>query len=98
LLLAPSPPLNFNATTFNSTAVLVYWNQPASTNGIIHYYTVVYGLEDNTERQEMNSTDVIMVVSGLDPFTTYVFYVLAFTVAPSNASNNDTALTAEAGN
>jgi len=58
----------------------------------------VYGLEDSTKRQKMNSTDITTVVSGLDPFTTYVFHVLAFTVAPSNASNNDTALTAEAGN
>ena len=58
----------------------------------------MYGLEDSTERWETNSTDVTTVVSGLDPFTTYVFYVLAFTVAPSTASDNDTALTAEAGN
>lgn len=98
MLLAPSQPLNFNATTINSTAVQVRWDRPAITNGIIRYYTVRYGLENSTERMELNSTDVATVVSGLNPFTSYVFYVLAFTVAPSNASENDTALTAEAGN
>ena len=47
---------------------------------------------------ELNSTDVTVVVTNLDPFNYYVFYVLAFTVASSDPSENDTALTAEAGN
>ena len=98
MLLAPSPPLNLSAIAINSTAVQIRWHQPAITNGIIRYYTVRYGVENSTERMELNSTDVAAVVSGLNPFTSYVFYVLAFTVAPSNASENDTALTAEAGN
>ena len=46
---------------------------------------------------ELNSTDVTAVVPNLDPFSRYVFYVLAFTVASSDPSENNTALTAEAG-
>ena len=46
---------------------------------------------------ELNSTDVTVVVTNLDPFNYYVFYVLAFTVASSDPSENDTAVTAEAG-
>ena len=98
MLLAPNPPLNINATTISSTAVNVSWNQPDITNGIIRYYTVVYRRNDSSETMEVNATNVTIVVTGLDPFKSYVFYVLAFTVALSNASENDTALTAEAGN
>ena len=98
MLLAPNPPLNVNATTINSTAVQVSWNPPDITNGIIRYYTVVYRLNDSSETMELNSTDVTVVVTNLDPFNYYVFYVLAFTVASSDPSENDTALTAEAGN
>ena len=47
---------------------------------------------------ELNSTDVTVIVTNLDPFNSYVLYVLAFTVALSDPSENDTALTAEAGN
>ena len=96
--IAPYPPLNVNANTINSTAVRVNWNPPDITNGIIRYYTVVYRLNDSSVTMELNSTDVTVVVSNLDPFNYYVFYVLAFTVASSDPSENDTALTAEAGN
>ena len=98
LYLAPNPPLNVNARTINSTAVWVIWNPPDITNGIIRYYTVVYRLNDSSETMELNSTDVTVVVTGLNPFNDYVFYVLAFTVASSDPSENDTALTAEGGN
>ena len=98
LCLAPNPPLNVNASTINSTAVWVSWNPPDITNGIIQYYTVVYRLNDSSETMELNSTDVTVVVLSLDPFNYYVFYVLAFTVASSDPSENDTTLTAEAGN
>ena len=98
LLLAPNPPLNVNATTINSTAIQVSWNPPNITNGIIRYYTLVYGRNDSSETQQLNSTDITTVVTALDPFRTYVFYVLAFTVELSNRSESDTALTSEAGN
>ena len=76
----------------------VRWDQPVITNGIIRYYTVVYEGENSMESAELNSTNVTTIVSELHPFTSYTFYVLAFTVAPSNASENETVLTAEAGN
>ena len=98
LYVAPNPPLNINASTISSTAVRVSWNPPDITNGIIRYYTVVYRLNDSSQTMELNSTDVTVVVTNLDPFNHYLFYVLAFTVASSDPSENDTALTAEAGN
>ena len=98
MLLAPNPPLNVNASTINSTAVLISWNPPEIANGRIRYYTVVYRLNDSLETMELISTDVTVVVTGLNPFNYYVFYVVAFTVTSSDPSENDTALTAEAGN
>ena len=98
MFLAPNPPLNVNATTINSTAVQVNWNPPDITNGVIRYYTVVYRLNDSSVTMELNSTNVTVVVTGLDPFNYYVFHVLAVTVESSDPSKNDTALTAEEGN
>ena len=98
LLLAPQPPENVNASTINSTAVKISWDKPNITNGIIRYYLVVYGRNGSMDRMELNSTIVTAVMSRLNPFTTYVFHVIAVTVAQSNPSENVTALTAQAGN
>ena len=40
---------------------------------------------------------ISILVSGLNPFTDYTFYVLAVTVAPSEPSDNVTVVTNEAG-
>ena len=45
----------------------------------------------------INVGSISLLVSGLDPFTNYTFYVLAVTVTPSEASGNVTVLTDEAG-
>ena len=57
----------------------------------------MYGSSDNMEMMEVNSSDVIVLVSGLDPFTNYTFYVLAVTITPSEASDSVTVVTDEAG-
>ena len=57
----------------------------------------MYGSDDDMEMMKVNSSDVTVLVSGLNPFTNYTFYVLAVTVAPSGASNNVTVLTNETG-
>ena len=67
-------------------------------NGMIRYYTVIYGIDGSSNTTELNSTGVSTMVTDLDPFTSYVFYVVAFTVELSNRSESDTAMTAEAGN
>ena len=85
------------AKAVNSTTVEVTWNSPNITNGILRYYTVVYGSSDDMEMMEVNSSDGTELVSGLHPFTNYTFYVLADTVAPSEPSDNVTVVTDEAG-
>jgi len=96
-LLAPSLPQNVGASAINSTTVEVTWDPPNITNGILRYYTVVYGSSDDMEMMEVNSSNVTVLVSGLDPFTNYTFYVLAVTIAPSQPSDNVTVVTDEAG-
>ena len=96
-MLAPYPPQNVGVSSINSTTVEVTWDPPSITNGILRYYTVVYGSSDDMEMMEVNSSDVTVLVSGLDPFTNYTFYVLAVTVAPSEPSDNVTVVTDEAG-
>jgi len=97
VFLAPSQPQNIRGSTINSTTVEITWDPPSISNGIIRYYTVVYDSSDDMEMTEVNSSDVTVLVSGLDPFTNYTFYVLAVTVAPSEPSDNFTLLTNEAG-
>ena len=58
----------------------------------------MYGSSDDMEMVEVNSSDVTVLVSGLDPFTNYTFYVLAVTVSPSEPSDNVIVKTDEAGN
>jgi len=41
---------------------------------------------------------ISILVSGLDPFTNYIFYVVAVTISPSEPSDNVTVKTDEAGN
>ena len=100
------------ALVINSTTVEVTWDPPSITNGILRYYTIVYGSSDGMEVIGVNSSDVTtgqdidsginfdffsLLVSGLDPFTNYTFYVLAVTVTPSQPSDNVTVLTDEGG-
>ena len=96
-ILAPNPPEHVRALIVNPTTVEVTWDPPSITNGILRYYTIVYGSSDDIEMMEVNSSDVTVLVSGLYPFTNYTFYVLAVTVAPSEPSDNVTVLTVERG-
>ena len=57
----------------------------------------MYGSSDDMEMMQVNSSDVTVLVSRLDPFTNYTFNVLAVTVAPSEPSDNVTVVTDEAG-
>ena len=95
--IAPNPPQNISAKAVNSTTVEVTWDPPSITNGILHYYTIMYGSSDDMEMMEVNSSGVTMLVSRLDPFTNYTFFVLAVTIAPSEPSDTVTVLTDEAG-
>jgi len=110
---APDPPQSVSASVVNSTTVEVTWDPPSITNGILRYYTVVYGSSDDMDMVNVNSSDLTSSGSGqdigsgfgsisllllrLNPFTNYTFYVLAITVAPSEPSDNVTVLTDEAG-
>ena len=61
--LAPNSPQNLRVSAVNSTTVEVTWDPPSITNGILRYYTVVYGSSDDMEMMEVNSSDVTVLVS-----------------------------------
>ena len=57
----------------------------------------MYGSSDDMEMMEVNSSDVTVLVLGLNPFTNYTFYVLAVTIAPSEPCDSVIVLTLERG-
>jgi len=76
--------------------VEVTWEPPSVTNRTLNYYTVVYACSDDMVIMEVNSSDVTVFVSGLDPFTIYTFYVLTSSETTCSCINL-TVLTDEAG-
>ena len=98
MYVAPGRPQNVTASPIDSTTIQINWNVPTVTNGIIRYYTVVYRINSSMDLMELNSTSITALVTGLTPFTFYTLHVLAVTVARSEASENVTIRTNEAGN
>ena len=71
----------------------VKWNYTAEVNPFNYSSSddhVIIKLVDNPN-------NVTVLVSGLDPFTNYTFYVLAVTVTPSEPSDSVTVFTDEGG-
>ena len=73
---------DFSATEINTTAISVGWSGPAEPNGIITRYELMYS-KDGEAFVAMNYTDIIdsysIVLNNLDPFSTYVIQVRAYT-------------------
>jgi len=63
---------------------------------MLNYYTVVYACSDDMEMMEVNSSDMTVFVSGLDPFTNYTFYILTSS-GTTYSCINLTVMTDEAG-
>ena len=63
---APHPPENILASPVNSTTAEITWDPPSITNGILRYYTVVYGSSDDMDMMEVNSFDATSSGSAVD--------------------------------
>ena len=72
----------------NSTAVIVRWNEPNVTNGIITMYEILYSLgnhsvlDDNATVISVTATvntSYEIIIGGLDHFTVYSVAVRAYT-------------------
>ena len=84
-----SPPQSVTATTLSSMAIELSWGYPETPNGNIQGYIIEYAASDvdfNAMKTRRNVTLNIsndmatqtFTISGLDPFTSYVFQVAAY--------------------
>lgn len=77
-----SPPELFNATTTDSSQLLLQWSPPSieGTNGIIQYYNItVTEVETGTVTHHVTSS-TIFFINDLHPFYTYKCTVAAVTI------------------
>ena len=85
LLSAPSgAPENARAVTNSSTSIILYWTPPktAEQNGEIITYTIFANSSDRSFVKLLNVTGntTMLAVSGLQPYTDYLFMIQAVTV------------------
>lgn len=79
---APGPPTNVQITFINSTSVKVLWDKPTENNGAILGYNVYYfcANANRCSEKQHTTTEQNLLVTGLHPYTEYVFVVYARTV------------------
>ena len=96
-----TPPQNVNATAFSSTQITVTWDEvPAiDQNGIIVIYEVRFDplqLTDVLMTEYRNTTDMSVVLTGLQEYVDYNISVRAYTsVGPGPLSEDVTERTFE---
>ena len=81
-LAEPSAPQNLSTQSINSTAILVSWEQPTSSNGRIKY-RLSFGKESDliaSLKLVYDGESTQYLVSNLKPFTRYRFKVNAYNV------------------
>ena len=86
---APGIPGDLFVNEINSTAIIVSWDEPEVTNGIITMYEVFYSVGNHAVLNVDDamvvvvdatmSTSYEVVIDGLDHFTTYTVAVRAHT-------------------
>ena len=101
--IAPSIPGDFTVNEINSTAIIVRWNEPNVTNGIITMYEILYSLgnhsvlDDNATVISVTATvntSYEIIIGGLDHFTVYSVAVRAYTrIGAGNFTNTFRVLT-----
>ena len=99
--LEPSgPPNNANATSENSTSIMIIW-EPLSReyqNGIIIGYTINLTKVGSEDISQHNSSRENITIGSLSPFTTYSFTVAAQTrVGTGPYTTTSTVMTSEDG-
>ncbi|XP_078687345.1 usherin-like isoform X3 [Branchiostoma floridae x Branchiostoma belcheri] len=77
----PAAPTDLQATAVDARTIQVYWQQPQQTNGELLGYRLFYqGYDDeDVTALEIPSTDSSWLLSGLQPATEYLIWVVAFT-------------------
>eukprot|EP00731_Ephydatia_muelleri_P029842 Em0021g365a len=84
---APSPPLNVMVYNISSTSIMVTWQPPLTSNGIIRGYQVNYFvLGEHIETVDTDNT-LSTLLTGLSSYVNYTIFVRARTV---NLGTNST--------
>lgn len=91
-------PANLSAMAMSSTSILLTWNPPPvhERNGIIIDYTITQVVAGITST--LTTTDQMLLVMDLQPFTSYTFNIAASTsigLGPRGPTESET--TPEAG-
>ena len=87
----PAPPSELaapNATALSSTSILVNWQPPAIPNGVIILYQVVRVLEGGDFPDELlqNTTELMALLTGLEPNALYILQVIGYNDGGSTRS------------
>ena len=100
-----SPPADVTADVLSPISIHVTWEEvpPFDQNGVIIAYEVSYEplntFDGQLEVASMNSTDMFIILSGLQEFLGYNITVRAYTVAGPGPSSDVVAnMTSEDGN
>ena len=100
-LVPHGPPLGFQATHINSSALRLTWEPPAPEhqNGIIRGYVINATALENGEHFQWRTTNTLsLVVSGLHPYYNYHLFIRAETIGPGPFSDILSTLMPEDGN
>ena len=84
------PPLSFQATHINSSALQLTWEPPAADlqNGIIRRYVVnATELESGQHFQWRSPSTISLIVGRLHPYYNYHLFIRAETIGPGPFSD-----------
>ena len=99
LSIAPlDKPRNFNGNTLNSTSIRLSWTRPATPNGVITNYSLVYHItDDDSIPTTLSIDDITTTIDDLNEYTNYTFAISAVTSVGSGPEAMVTAITDEDG-
>ena len=100
-LVPDGPPLSFQATHINSSALRLTWEPPAPEhrNGIIRGYVINATALESGEHFQWRSTNTLsLIVGGLHPYYNYHLFIRAETIGAGPFSHILSILMPEDGN
>jgi hypothetical protein len=79
LAVTPSPPQRVTVVGLTSSSLLVQWNPPSQSSGLLQFYKVYYRLSSSSDEFSI-SKDIfidenLFNITGLLPYTSYDIYV-----------------------
>ncbi|PSN38934.1 hypothetical protein C0J52_08943 [Blattella germanica] len=85
----PSPPLDLQVTPASPTVLLVKWKPPEQSNGAVLRYNLFYMEGDSAEEHHVETNDHKYELTGLNKFTEYSVWVVAFNMNGAGPSTEE---------